>query len=123
GAGIRREGAGDGLPGTRPLREGESGGVVLESMCGPARRVTPEEVQQLQDQTARFWRGWLHRSGYTGRWREMVNRSAITLKLLTYAPTGAPVAAPTMGLPEQAGGAPHRGDPPTLLRAGPLFPS
>jgi GH15 family glucan-1,4-alpha-glucosidase len=102
--GISLERAGDGLRWTRTLREGQSGGVVLESMCGPARRVTPEQVQQLQDETARFWRSWLHRSNYTGRWREMVNRSAITLKLLTYAPTGAPVAAPTMGLPEQAGG-------------------
>ena len=52
----------------------------------------------------RFWRGWLHRSSYTGRWREMVARSAITLKLMTYAPTGRSVAAPTTGLPEQVGG-------------------
>ena len=54
--------------------------------------------------TARFWRGWLARSTYRGRWREMVDRSAITLKLMTYAPTGALVAAPTAGLPEQVGG-------------------
>src|SRR5262245_16449083 len=103
-AGITWERAGEGLRWTRTLREGEIGGVVLESMGGPPRRVAPEEAQQQQDDTARFWRGWLHRSTYTGRWREMVNRSAITLKLLTYAPTGAPVAAPTTGLPEQAGG-------------------
>src|SRR5215470_3035562 len=103
-AGIAWERAGDGLRWTRTLREGEIGGVVLESMGGAPRRVTPGEAQQLQDDTARFWRDWLHRSSYTGRWREMVNRSAITLKLLTYAPTGAPVAAPTTGLPEQAGG-------------------
>jgi GH15 family glucan-1,4-alpha-glucosidase len=103
-AGIELERAGDGLRWTRTLREGQIGGVVLESMGGPPRRIPPEEAQQLADDTARFWRGWLHRSSYTGRWREMVNRSAITLKLLTYAPTGAPVAAPTTGLPEQAGG-------------------
>ena len=47
---------------------------------------------------------WLGRSTYTGRWREMVDRSAMTLKLMTYAPTGALVAAPTAGLPEQVGG-------------------
>ena len=94
----------NGLRWTRTLREGESGGVVLESMGGPPHFVTPEQAQRLQDETERFWRGWLYRSSYTGRWREMVARSAITLKLMTYAPTGAPVAAPTTGLPEQEGG-------------------
>jgi GH15 family glucan-1,4-alpha-glucosidase len=102
--GITPERVGDGVRWTRTLREGEIGGVVLESNGGTPRRVSPEEAQQLQDETARFWRSWLHRSSYTGRWREMVARSAMTLKLLTYAPTGAPVAAPTTGLPEQEGG-------------------
>jgi len=103
-SGIALERAGDGLRWTRTLREGEIGGVVLESMGGTPRLVPPEEAQRLADETARFWRGWLHRSTYAGRWREMVARSAITLKLMTYAPTGALVAAPTTGLPEQAGG-------------------
>jgi GH15 family glucan-1,4-alpha-glucosidase len=103
-AGVSLQRHGDGLRWTRTLREGGTGGVVLESMGGPPRRVTPDEARQLEDDTARFWRGWLSRSVYTGRWREMVSRSAITLKLMTYAPTGAPVAAPTAGLPEQAGG-------------------
>jgi GH15 family glucan-1,4-alpha-glucosidase len=103
-AGITLEPAGDGLRWTRTLREGETGGVVLESMGGQPRRVTPAEAQELADETARFWGSWLRRSTYTGRWREMVGRSAMTLKLLTYGPTGAPIAAPTAGLPEQTGG-------------------
>jgi GH15 family glucan-1,4-alpha-glucosidase len=103
-AGITLERDGNGLRWTRTLREGQIGGVVLESNGGPPRRVAPEEAQRLADDTARFWRGWLHRSTYTGRWREMVARSAMTLKLMTYAPTGALVAAPTTGLPEQEGG-------------------
>jgi len=98
------ERVGDGLRWTRTLRAGQIGGVVLESDGGAPRRVSPEEAQRLADDTARFWRGWLHRSTYRGRWREMVNRSAMTLKLMTYQPTGALVAAPTTGLPEQAGG-------------------
>jgi len=54
--------------------------------------------------TVRFWRNWLARSTYHGRWQEIVHRSAMTLKLMTYAPTGALVAAPTTSLPEQLGG-------------------
>ena len=60
--------------------------------------------EALFDETVAFWRSWLGASTYTGRWREMVERSAITLKLMTYAPTGGLVAAPTAALPEQVGG-------------------
>jgi GH15 family glucan-1,4-alpha-glucosidase len=99
---IRR--VGDGLEAIRTMREGETAGVVLESMGGKPRRITPAEITRLADDTAEFWRRWLRRGTYTGRWREMVSRSAMTLKLLTYNPTGAPVAAATAGLPEQIGG-------------------
>ena len=97
--------AGDRLHATFTMREGESGaGVVLESMGGEPQALATQEVDRLADETTAFWKGWLGRSTYSGRWREMVTRSAMTLKLLTYHPTGAPVAAPTFGLPEQAGG-------------------
>ena len=43
---------------------------------------------KLHDETERFWKSWLAQSTYTGRWREALQRSAITLKLMTYAPTG-----------------------------------
>ncbi len=55
-------------------------------------------------ETIHFWRNWLMKSQYKGRWREMVNRSALILKLLTFEPTGAIVAAPTCSLPESIGG-------------------
>jgi pentatricopeptide repeat protein len=97
--------AGDGLRATLTLREGDgSRGVVLESMGGEPRSLSPEELDRLADDTAAYWKNWLSRSAYLGRWRETVGRSAMTLKLLTYEPTGAPVAAATFGLPEQAGG-------------------
>ena len=90
---------------TLQLREGDIQGFVLESAPDPsAAQITREQVLDSFGATVSFWRSWLRRSTYRGRWREMVERSAMTLKLMTYAPTGAPVAAPTAGLPEQVGG-------------------
>jgi GH15 family glucan-1,4-alpha-glucosidase len=93
-----------GVQATWTLHEGETTGVVIETMGGQPKRLSPAELAKLSDDTAEAWRSWVKRSTYTGRWREMVSRSAMTLKMLTYAPTGAPVAAATMGLPEQVGG-------------------
>jgi GH15 family glucan-1,4-alpha-glucosidase len=98
------ERVGDGLRATVDMHEGQVAGIVLESNGGQPKAIRPAEVNRLSDDTGRFWRNWLNRSTYQGRWREMVSRSAMTLKLLTYAPTGAPVAAATMGLPEEPGG-------------------
>jgi GH15 family glucan-1,4-alpha-glucosidase len=103
--GAAVEQAGDGIRATFEMREGDSGrGLVLESMGGEAKDLTSAELDQMAEDTAAYWKTWLGRSTYQGRWREMVNRSAMTLKLLTYEPTGAPVAAATFGLPEQQGG-------------------
>jgi GH15 family glucan-1,4-alpha-glucosidase len=87
------------------LTAGDVRGLVLESGAdGPPREIRVAEFQRMFDETVAFWRTWLARSTYAGRWRETVQRSAITLKLMTYAPTGGLVAAPTAALPEQVGG-------------------
>ena len=61
-------------------------------------------VSESFKDTLNFWRRWVARSTYKGRWREMVNRSALVLKLLTSREFGSAVAAPTFGLPEVVGG-------------------
>lgn len=88
------------------LAEGESAVFALDQVGGAVepRGCARTEAESQFDVTVAFWRRWLSQSQYRGRWREMVHRSALTLKLLTYAPTGAIVAAPTTSLPEQIGG-------------------
>jgi GH15 family glucan-1,4-alpha-glucosidase len=101
----RARGEGGGVTGAATLRAGDVGAVMLE--YGPTdgpRRLERDEALRLFDDTVAWWRRWLARSTYRGRWREQVLRSAMTLKLMTYAPSGAPIAAPTAGLPEQIGG-------------------
>ena len=89
------------------LQAGETATFVLERAepGAPPVPYSDADIAAEFDATVDFWRRWLGRSRYSGRWREMVHRSALTLKLLTYAPTGAIVAAPTTSLPEQVGGA------------------
>ncbi|MFJ1970060.1 glycoside hydrolase family 15 protein [Streptomyces sp. NPDC087903] len=88
------------------LSEGESTVFALDQVGGEVtpRRCARTEAEEQFATTVAYWRHWLSASKYRGRWREMVHRSALTLKLLTYAPTGAIVAAPTTSLPEQLGG-------------------
>ncbi|MEV7890854.1 glycoside hydrolase family 15 protein [Streptomyces sp. NPDC002817] len=100
-------GEGDDARGEVFLEPDDFAAVVLtieDSHDAPQPPLSRADVMTLFEQTRDFWHVWVRRSRYQGRWQDMVNRAAITLKLLTYAPTGAPVAAPTMGLPEQIGG-------------------
>lgn len=62
------------------------------------------DVRAAVDATAAFWRSWISHSNYQGRWREIVERSALTLKLLTHRPSGGLIAAGTTSLPETLGG-------------------
>ncbi|MFJ4790219.1 glycoside hydrolase family 15 protein [Streptomyces sp. NPDC088794] len=88
------------------LAEGEQAVFALDQVGRgiEPHRCAKEEAEAQFATTVDYWRRWLSASKYRGRWREMVHRSALTLKLLTYAPTGAIVAAPTTSLPEQLGG-------------------
>ncbi|MFD5518595.1 glycoside hydrolase family 15 protein [Streptomyces sp. NPDC127066] len=88
------------------LREGESAVFALDRITDEVapRFCAVTEAERDFKATVRYWRHWLSQSRYRGRWREMVHRSALTLKLLTYAPTGAIIAAPTTSLPERIGG-------------------
>ncbi len=70
----------------------------------PVDSLDPTVVERLFRTTARFWRDWISRSTYRGRWREMVDRSALVLKLLNSAEHGSLIAAATFGLPEKIGG-------------------
>jgi GH15 family glucan-1,4-alpha-glucosidase len=85
------------------LDAGDRAAFVLELGEAPAPYSDADVTAEFEASVA-FWRNWLGRSRYSGRWRETVHRSALALKLLTYAPSGAMVAAPTTSLPELVGG-------------------
>lgn len=110
-------------PGQPTVRLSASVALTLEDHCATAQfelragqsaefifgnadddRVAPENAQDLEAQTLAYWRRWLLKSDYRGRWREYVERSALVLKLLTSREHGGILAAGTFGLPEQPGG-------------------
>jgi GH15 family glucan-1,4-alpha-glucosidase len=103
-SGLERSGDGD-VRLDFTLKAGEMRPFMLETGAtqGPQPLGRGEGIR-LFEQTVNYWRAWLARCTYQGRWREIVHRSAMSLKLMTYAPTGALVAATTTGLPENVGG-------------------
>lgn len=90
------------------LKAGETATAVFGDAAGGETRgeefLDPQMIEKHFTETANFWRGWIAKSNYKGRWREMVNRSALMLKLLCSAEYGSLIAAPTFGLPEHVGG-------------------
>jgi len=89
------------------LEEGQIAEFVIgEVRCdhGDPACVNNEDPAELFQQTVDYWQNWASKITYKGRWREIVQRSALALKLLTFEPTGAIVAAPTTSLPEEIGG-------------------
>jgi GH15 family glucan-1,4-alpha-glucosidase len=107
GSDVPVKGHGSGVVANFSLDEGEEASFVL-SEADPRRtddlRLPPRLQNEMLTATVDYWHHWLSRCTYRGRWREMVHRSALVLKLLTFDPTGAIVAAPTCGLPEELGG-------------------
>jgi GH15 family glucan-1,4-alpha-glucosidase len=104
---VPLERSGNGVACELVLQPGRQAAFVLRHRNGAADQSindAPVDEQALMTETVRFWRQWSAKSQYDGRWREIVMRSALTLKLLSFRPTGAIVAAPTTSLPEEAGG-------------------
>jgi GH15 family glucan-1,4-alpha-glucosidase len=121
GALFHSDGLGFSLWSSLPLQQDSDGGVTAQFVLEEGQTQTflfrndgrdgqtpdppsEEEAEELFQCTVKFWQGWLSHCTYRGRWRERVERSALTLKLLTFEPTGAIVAAPTASLPEVIGG-------------------
>ncbi|MEC4983736.1 MAG: glycoside hydrolase family 15 protein [Oscillatoria sp. PMC 1068.18] len=98
---------GNGVSGKFTLQAGESAIFVLRKLttdCDCGVPLDREATFGLFEDTVKYWRRWLSQCVYKGRWRSEVERSALVLKLLTFEPTGAIVAAPTCSLPESIGG-------------------
>jgi GH15 family glucan-1,4-alpha-glucosidase len=103
---IEEDGHG-GVHASFTLQEGQTAHFILEQTDAGAdapQPITDSLYHELFQKTLHYWRRWLAQCTYSGRWREMVQRSALVLKLLTYEPTGAIIAAPTTSLPEEIGG-------------------
>jgi GH15 family glucan-1,4-alpha-glucosidase len=88
------------------LCAGETAAFILEevNLCKEHPSNTGDYVSKAFKDTVNFWRRWVAHSTYSGRWREVMIRSALTLKLMTSEQHGTIVAAPTFGLPEEIGG-------------------
>jgi GH15 family glucan-1,4-alpha-glucosidase len=103
---VAPTGDGQAAHGVEPIRAGERKYLSF-TYAEQAPHVVPplgDVARARVERSAQWWRTWAGRCGYEGPYREAVLRSALALKLMAYAPSGAVVAAPTTSLPEQLGG-------------------
>lgn len=97
---------GEGVVATIDLLEGQAVSFVLRNDLPNhvTENITNTVLDTQQHDTQTFWYNWISKCKYKGRWREVVTRSFMILKLMTYEPTGAIIAAPTFSIPEDIGG-------------------
>ncbi|KAH8162845.1 hypothetical protein CIB48_g5406 [Xylaria polymorpha] len=97
---------GEGVVARVTLHEGQSVSFILRRDIPDhvTTNITTAVLDSQQHDTQLFWYNWLSKSQYQGAWREVVFRSLMILKMLTFEPTGAIVAAPTFSIPEAIGG-------------------
>jgi GH15 family glucan-1,4-alpha-glucosidase len=105
-SGAALQAFGTGVAAEFTLEEGQSVSFLVRPTTPDAapHPFSDREADHRFRHTVAFWRRWLSQCTYQGRWREMIYRSALALKLLTYEPTGAVIAAVTCSLPEKVGG-------------------
>ncbi|KAK3310431.1 Six-hairpin glycosidase-like protein [Chaetomium strumarium] len=97
---------GDGVVANVSICEGQAVSFVIRNDVPNhvTANITSTVLDTQQHDTQTYWYNWISRSRYKGRWREVVSRSLMILKLMTYEPTGAIIAAPTFSIPEDIGG-------------------
>ncbi|PLW66559.1 glucoamylase [Streptomyces sp. DJ] len=101
---LRVHGRGAAVHGEFAVEAGQCVAFVLTRTASHLPRPSPVDPKAALADTVRFWTDWIRDCRYRGRWPQAVHRALITLKALTYAPTGGVVAAATTSLPEQPGG-------------------
>ena len=97
---------GEGVVASVVVQEGQAISFVLRDDISNhvTEHITSSVLDSQQHDTQTYWHNWISKSKYKGRWREVVSRSLLILKLMTYEPTGAIIAAPTFSIPEDVGG-------------------
>lgn len=104
---VKRPGMlGEGVVASFVVQEGQAISFILRDDIPNhvTEHITSSILDNQQHDTQSFWYNWISKSKYKGRWREVVSRSLLILKLMTYEPTGAIIAAPTFSIPEDVGG-------------------